>query len=700
MDVGSKLQELNLTSEELNRFSKAFKDEKFREMLKDYAEEISDPENKKKYEEEIRLMEQERGMDIKFVHPTPGRVLKTSLGGKQKCFINVCSNDLISKPECRAERGGDGRSGQHWWLPYSVTPGRPEVNSKGNKYLIYDVIFHPDTLYIAGKNPQFMKMVDGTAVQGVQEQCKVQLDQKNVKVLTIKYKGVPNPTVIRKPVHGHAAKENVAEPNDPLRFPYPYDKAQSQSHNTQEDPTSKNRGQNQTKVTQADPNKPTEPHHTVHYRSYIDLQDYRCSRDSTPSPRPKEIVITIDLPLLKSSEKADLNVTEKLVIFESLNPSYRLELPLAYPVDEKKGGAKFNKLKKQLIVTLPVLPLKSSPLAEIDRPGSCLTPLVGRIAMMTAICSGESGCRTDTSKPAGPRIKDELPGAKQAEPAAGREENFNEEEEADIPHQSPDDSADEKSEPASAIVLSNLRCGARAGTGSEPAPAIVLSNLRCGARAGTGSSGAGDEGPSRELGPVPRSASAEGQGSHHSLPPEDEVAAGRGERAPGDATRHRLGPATGGQALEDAVQLRPLAQGEEAEETGELSGPVGEEESAVGAVGEEESAVGEEESAVGGEESAVGEEESAVGEEESAVGEEESAVGGEESAVGGEESAMGAVGEEESAELDEDDLPVGSKPPPVVLREIGGENLRAEAISDHATSAAFSFQNALLYELD
>ena len=91
MEVGESLKELNMTADEISRFTKAFKDEKFREMLRDYAQEISDPANKKKYEEEITLLEQERGNNIEFIHPEPFRALRTSVNGKQKCYINICS---------------------------------------------------------------------------------------------------------------------------------------------------------------------------------------------------------------------------------------------------------------------------------------------------------------------------------------------------------------------------------------------------------------------------------------------------------------------------------------------------------------------------------------------------------------------------------------------------------------------------------
>nr|XP_006632451.1 PREDICTED: protein kintoun isoform X1 [Lepisosteus oculatus] len=365
MESGSKLEELNLTSDEIDRFSKAFKDEKFREMLKEYAEEISNPENRKKYEEEITMMEQERGMDIQFIHPKPCRVLKTSVRGEQKCFINICSNELIAKPECKPGKGSDDKLGQHWSLPYSLAPGRQDLDSKGNRHMIYDVVFHPDTLYIAGKNERFMKLVDRTAMEGIQKQFNVKLDERNVKVLKMKYKGVPHPAVIRKPLHGHPVKETEpVNPNDPLQFPYPYDK---KGNTAQEDNTViREEKLDYIKPAPNQSNEPTEPRYTIKYRSYIDLQDYTCSRDTAPGPRPKEIVITVDLPLLKSAADAELNVTEKQFLLESKKPAYRLVVTLPYPIDENQGEAKFVKLKKQLVVTLTVLPLKRPTTAQMN----------------------------------------------------------------------------------------------------------------------------------------------------------------------------------------------------------------------------------------------------------------------------------------------------------------------------------------------
>nr|XP_046164861.1 protein kintoun [Oncorhynchus gorbuscha] len=370
MEFGSKLKDLNMTPDEMGRFTKAFQNEEFRKMLHEYAEEISKPENKKKYEEEIKLLEQERGVDIQFVHPKPYRALKTSMDGRQKCFINVCSNDMIRKPEFRRVDEA-GRVGQHWSLPHSLTPGTPDRDAKGNKYTIYDVVFHPDTIHMAGNNPRFMEMVDNTAVEAVENGGKVKLDKNNVRVLKIKYKGTPHAAVMRKPLPGQPAKEKPSPLDNHLSFPYPDEKQPNTATNQKESPIPKAEIQSDTQISQRQqnvnsPKKPTKPHYTLKYRSFIDLQDFRCSRDSAQSPRPKEIVITIDLPLLRSVADADLDVTERLVSLESKKPAYRLEVPMAYPVDENKGEAKFNKQKKQLVVTLPVLPLKEPTVAEVS----------------------------------------------------------------------------------------------------------------------------------------------------------------------------------------------------------------------------------------------------------------------------------------------------------------------------------------------
>ncbi|XP_040268322.1 protein kintoun [Bufo bufo] len=347
--MATKLEELNVTSEELERFKAAFQDARFRELFAQYAEEISDPENRRRYEQEISEMERERGVDVQFIHPEPGHVLQTSVDGQQTCYLNVCSNPRVCKPHCVPGTDKEGRCGQHWSLPCTLTPAREELGPGGMKEAVYDVVFHPDTLRLASRNDKFRSMVDLTALDAVSQQFSVVLDTRNVRTLSEKYKGVPQAAVLRKPHPGAAPK--LQDPDDPLHFPYPYDipgeqnKTNSCHHKEGKPPCQ----------------EPTVPNYTIRHRSYVDLQDYRDARDSAPSPVPKELVITVDLPLLSSASDVNLHIEGKDLRLESQRPAYRLQLKLPYLVEEERGAAQFNKIKRQLVITVPVVQPEPTP---------------------------------------------------------------------------------------------------------------------------------------------------------------------------------------------------------------------------------------------------------------------------------------------------------------------------------------------------
>jgi dynein assembly factor 2 len=123
-------EKLDITRDEVNRIGEALKNQEFRKLFADYCEEISNPENKKKYEEELTQLENERGIDISFIHPNPGYVIKTSADGKTKTFINVASNEKIGKPTSQVEIQ-NGKRGLCWSIPYSLAPPRPDQDNKG-----------------------------------------------------------------------------------------------------------------------------------------------------------------------------------------------------------------------------------------------------------------------------------------------------------------------------------------------------------------------------------------------------------------------------------------------------------------------------------------------------------------------------------------------------------------------------------------
>uniref|UniRef100_A0A2K5HAB5 Protein kintoun n=1 Tax=Colobus angolensis palliatus TaxID=336983 RepID=A0A2K5HAB5_COLAP len=345
-EASSSLEDLDLSGEEVQQLTSAFQDPEFRRMFSQYAEELTDPENRRRYEAEITALERERGVEVRFVHPQPGHVLRTSLDGTRRCFVNVCSNALVGAPSSRPGSDDDpgAAPGSHWSLPYSLAPGREYAGRSSSRHMVYDVVFHPDALALARRHEGFRQMLDATALEAVEKQFGVKLDRRNAKTLKAKYKGTPEAAVLRTPLPGVILARPEGEPKSPLPdFPYPYQYPATPGPRAPSPPEA------------ALQPAPTEPRYSVVQRHHVDLQDYRCSRDSAPSPVPHELVVTIELPLLRSAEQAALEVTGKLLCLDSRKPDYRLRLSLPYPVDDGRGKAQFNKARRQLVVTLPVV---------------------------------------------------------------------------------------------------------------------------------------------------------------------------------------------------------------------------------------------------------------------------------------------------------------------------------------------------------
>lgn len=193
-----KFKDLNLTNDEIKRFSDAFKNEEFRKLFMEYAEELNDPKNRELYEQEIRAAEEERGSDVTFVHPKPGHVLKTIINGKDKCFINIATNEHVEKPSFTKAGPESGQKGANWSLPHCLAGPHEDLDHQSKSCTVYDVIFSPDTYRMAETNSRFMKMVEDSALESIERNYNCKLDRNNVKRPKMKFKGVPRPTIIRK----------------------------------------------------------------------------------------------------------------------------------------------------------------------------------------------------------------------------------------------------------------------------------------------------------------------------------------------------------------------------------------------------------------------------------------------------------------------------------------------------------------------
>nr|CAD7463868.1 unnamed protein product [Timema tahoe] len=341
--------DIDITRDEVNSIGEALKNEEFRKLLIEYADEINDPANKKLYQEEIIQLEKERGVDVTFINPEPGYVIKTSVDGQKKAFINVCKNINVGKPVSEASTRSGAR-GMNWSLPYSQAPPREDLDKKGDRCVVYDVVFHTDTLRLADSNAKFKAMLSDTALDAVENSFHVKVDRNNLKFPKMHFKGISNAAVVRK----KSPNAPVKDEDEFISKLYPPTLAVEEVvHKNYKPPHVK-----ESKHVSKDCKNTnyTIPKYSIIHRCPVDIQD--CTNDKASKINasiPKELVIEVYLPLLKSSEDLVLDVMEKgLSLTSKKSSKYKLELQLPYPVHEEMGTAKFDKALQKLVVILPV----------------------------------------------------------------------------------------------------------------------------------------------------------------------------------------------------------------------------------------------------------------------------------------------------------------------------------------------------------
>ncbi|CAH2086602.1 unnamed protein product [Euphydryas editha] len=370
--VKTRNEESTLTRADLEAIQDAMKNKKFRDLLTEYCDEVRNPANQAIYQKEMTQLEKERGYDVTFINPKGGYVIKTSVAGDRKAFINICSNDNVDKPSCNVQEL-NGQKGMNWQLPYTIIPPREDFNQKKERCIIYDVVFHPDTLRMAEVNKRFRELVNKTAFDGLQKTYNIHFDSNNCRFPKSCYKGMTVPAVIRKedpnfiPPTDEESQEMSPEILDKL-YPqhiYAESKDYLQENVSKEEQHRKKVKNSKKEFTHSSDKGYTVPKYIIKQQKNVDFQDYTYHKDSKQySAIPTNLTIEINLPLLSSTKDCILDVQEKSLVLTSEKPAkYKLNLNLPYSVNNECGNATFDKSKHLLIVTLPVI-IKNLPTSK------------------------------------------------------------------------------------------------------------------------------------------------------------------------------------------------------------------------------------------------------------------------------------------------------------------------------------------------
>lgn len=372
----SEWNHFDITTDELNRLSNAFKSEKFRELFVEYCQELSDPENRRIYEEELRQLEAERGVDVTFINPAPGFVIKASADGQQKVFINVAKCVNVGRPtsECGVSKQ-TGEKGLNWQLPY--VQSKPKHDYDRNRVIcaVFDVIFHPDALHLAAKNAAFKRLLVDTACDAVCEAYDIKLDRCNLRFPKMAYKGLTTPAVIRTklatgtPVNVGSGAD-IAEPTADKSAPHPLhrvDSTESEDDKSSAGSTTCDESNGRDKHFDY-----ATPKYELIHRRHVEMHEFTHEIDAKLNlALPRELVLRVRLPLLGSAKHVVLDVNTKSVHLHCDHGArYWLDVKLPYEVDKQIGTAKFDAQQKVLTIALPVLRRKELGLLDLCRDDS------------------------------------------------------------------------------------------------------------------------------------------------------------------------------------------------------------------------------------------------------------------------------------------------------------------------------------------
>ncbi|OAJ41567.1 hypothetical protein BDEG_25142 [Batrachochytrium dendrobatidis JEL423] len=343
-DDGNKV---TMTADELKRFQESFKDKEFRTLFFDYMNELSDPKNREIYEHELSMLESEKGNDVRYVKPIGVYVIKTATDTFEspvKVFINMCSSVEIEAAAQSTSKSFSKPGGKHWNIPYSLASPRDDVDNAKKPCQVYDCVFHPDTLKMGSSYPAFSRLLESTAIEGIEKQFNVKL-KRDYKQIQMKCKGTPAMTMIR------TKRDSPARSNVETSIEF-IEKIQKQKKSMAEKNTIDTK---QIPVANVQIGPKVPEYTIVHQQLFDDYQKFTSEREKHNGARPDKIVIRISLPGIASASEADLDVdpmTLNLVVSEK----YKLHIDLPFPVFNEKGDAKFDKSKSDLVITLPVVP--------------------------------------------------------------------------------------------------------------------------------------------------------------------------------------------------------------------------------------------------------------------------------------------------------------------------------------------------------
>ena len=120
------------------------------------------------------------------IQPQKGFVLKTKDQNNQKIFINMVSHELVDAPEEKHIPDSDQPAVR---IPMSVGNIREDFDKKGSPCQVIDVIWNPETIKKARKEPLYKQGLAELSFEYIKEKHGLELNMRFTQPNNLKYKG-------------------------------------------------------------------------------------------------------------------------------------------------------------------------------------------------------------------------------------------------------------------------------------------------------------------------------------------------------------------------------------------------------------------------------------------------------------------------------------------------------------------------------
>ncbi|CAD8191628.1 unnamed protein product [Paramecium pentaurelia] len=390
---GTNPEDLKITRDEFKKIEKAMKKPEFAELMGDYMKEISDPKNREEYDQYLKQLERESELPkgMKLIKPEPHFCVKTTIWNKQnrkheqKFFINICSTGVIDKPQSETITQ-NGQTGQNWKIPYSIGKIRYDQDKKQSICNTVDVAFHPNTIGLCYKMPNFKNLVCSTALEASGKQLGERNEEisKDFKVLKhTKCKGgEPALLPVRIDKKGKVTNEldsrQGGQANAQTKLQKDINQMREENEKTKEEEKLKQQQQKDELAEEDEDIKKesdeiestavSRPKYRFIYSYPVEYSDFLDSRANMSVKLPNQLACELKMQKVETMKEIQLDLSNQGLVLDVPN-KYFLDIKLPYPIEQSEAQAKFDAKSKILKIRAPISKdyLKIKYQEEIDR---------------------------------------------------------------------------------------------------------------------------------------------------------------------------------------------------------------------------------------------------------------------------------------------------------------------------------------------